>query len=41
LAAFVQATGAGPHKQIVLVLDRATWRTSVKLRAPDHAHLLF
>jgi transposase len=25
----------------VLVLDRAGWHTSVKLRVPDHVHLLF
>jgi transposase len=41
LAAFAQQAGAGPHKQIVLVLDRAGWHTSVKLRVPDHVHLLF
>ena len=28
-------------KQIVLVLDRAGWHTSVHLRVPDHVHLLF
>jgi hypothetical protein len=44
LAAFARAVGASPTKQIVLVLDRAGWagwRTSVHLRVPDHAHLLF
>ena len=41
LAAFAQQAGAGLHKQIVLVLDRAGWHTSVKLRVPDHVHLLF
>ena len=30
-----------PTKQIVLVLDRAGWHTSVHLRVPDHVHLLF
>jgi transposase len=41
LAAFARQAGAGPTKQIVLVLDRAGWHTSVKLRVPDHVHLLF
>ena len=41
LAAFADAVGASPTKQIVLVLDRAGWHTSLKLRVPDHLHLLF
>ena len=41
LAAFARAVGAGPRKQIVLVLDRAGWHTSVHLRLPEHVHLLF
>jgi transposase len=41
LAAFARAVGASPTKQIVLVLDRAGWHTSVHLRVPDHVHLLF
>jgi hypothetical protein len=41
LAAFAQAMGAGPRKQIVLVLDRAGWQGSPKLRVPEHVHLLF
>jgi transposase len=42
LAEFARQAGAGPDKQIVLVLDRAGWKpTSVKLRVPDHVHLLF
>lgn len=41
LAAFARAVGAGPHKQIVLVLDRAGWHTSTRLRIPKHVHLLF
>src|SRR5260221_7414797 len=41
LAAFARQVGAGPDKQIVRVLDRAGWHTSVKLRVPDHVHLLF
>jgi transposase len=41
LAAFAQEVGASPRKQIVLVLDQAGWHTSVKLRVPEHVHLLF
>jgi transposase len=41
LAEFARAVGAGPRKQIVLVLDRAGWHTSVRLRVPEHVHLLF
>ena len=41
LAAFAEAVGASPTKQIVLVLDRAGWHTSVRLRVPEHLHLLF
>jgi transposase len=41
LDAFAREVGAGPHKQIVLVLDRAGWHASVKLRVPEHVHLLF
>jgi transposase len=41
LAAFARQVGASPTKQIVLVLDRAGWHTSVRLRVPDHVHLLF
>ncbi len=41
LADFARAVGAGPHKQIVLVLDRAGWHTSVALSVPEHVHLLF
>lgn len=41
LAAFARAVGASPHKQIVLVLDRAGWHASVRLRVPEHMHLLF
>src|SRR6185437_13052916 len=33
--------GASPTKQIVLVLDRAGWHASQRLRVPDHVHLLF
>jgi hypothetical protein len=41
LAAFARAVGASPRKQIVLVLDRAGWHTSVRLQVPEHVHLLF
>ena len=41
LAEFARQAGASPRKQIVLVLDRAGWHTSIKLRVPDHVHLLF
>jgi transposase len=41
LEAFARAVGAGPRKQIVLVLDRAGWHTSLRLRVPEHVHLLF
>jgi transposase len=41
LAEFARQAGAGPDKQIVLVLDRAGWHTSLHLRVPDHVHLLF
>ena len=42
LAAFARQAGASPSKQIVLVLDRAGWKpASVRLRVPDHVHLLF
>ncbi len=41
LAAFAAAAGAGPTKQIVLVLDQAGWHTSDDLVVPAHVHLLF
>lgn len=41
LAAFERQVGAGPRTQIMLVLGRAGWHTSVRLRVPDHTHLLF
>ena len=41
LAAFAAEVGAGPHKEIVLVLDRAGWHDSLRLRVPEHVHLLF
>jgi transposase len=41
LAAFAREVGASPCKQIVLILDQAGWHASVKLRVPEHVHLLF
>jgi hypothetical protein len=41
LEAFAHAAGAGPDKQIVLGLGRAGWHTSLRLRVPEHIHLLF
>jgi hypothetical protein len=41
LEAFARQVGAGPTRQIVLVLDRAGWHTSVRLKVPEHAHPLF
>src|SRR6185437_9101152 len=41
LAAFAQEVRASPRKQIVLVLDRAGWHATRRLRVPDHVQLLF
>jgi transposase len=41
LEAFAHEVGASPTKQIVLVLDRAGWHDSPKVRVPEHVHLLF
>lgn len=41
LAEFARQVGASPTKQIILVLDHAGWHASVRLRVPDHVHLLF
>jgi transposase len=41
LEAFARQAGAGAGKQIVLVLDRAGWHSTQRLRVPDHLHLLF
>lgn len=41
LEAFAQEVGAGPTKQIVLVLDGAGWHDSPRVRVPEHVHLLF
>jgi hypothetical protein len=41
LAAFAEEVGAGPDKQIVLVLDRAGWHSSAQLKLPEGLHLVF
>jgi transposase len=41
LAAFARQAGASPRKQIVLILDRAGWHSTQRVRVPDHVHLLF
>lgn len=41
LAAFAAQAGAGPDRELVLVLDRAGWHTSGRLKVPDHVHLTF
>jgi transposase len=41
LAAFARQAGAGPKKKMVVVLDRAGWHTSLRLRVPDHVYLHF
>jgi transposase len=40
LAAFAQQAGAGPDKEIVLVVDRAGWHRSHRLVIPPHLHLV-
>jgi hypothetical protein len=40
LATFARQVGASPSKQIVLVLDRAGWHTSMRLKVPEHVHLV-
>jgi hypothetical protein len=41
LAAFARAVGAGPTKQIILVLDQAGYHTSPLLEVPQGIHLVF
>lgn len=41
LEAFAHEVSASPTKQIVLVLDRAGWHVSPKVRVPEHVCLLF
>jgi transposase len=40
LAEFAKEMGAGPRKQIVLVLDGAGWHASPKLAVPPHLQLV-
>jgi hypothetical protein len=40
LAAFAQQAGAGPGKEMVLVVDRAGWHMSRRLVLPPHLHLV-
>jgi transposase len=40
LAAFARPVGASATKQMVVVLDRAGWHRTQRLRVPDHLHLL-
>lgn len=41
LKAFAEASGAGPGKQVILVLDGAGWHSSPQVQVPEHVHLLF
>src|SRR5262249_42624054 len=41
LSTFAAAVGAGPTKQVLLVVDRAGWHVSTQLRLPVGLHLLF
>lgn len=41
LEEFAAAVGAGPRKQILVVLDGAGWHTAEDLRIPDGIHLRF
>lgn len=40
LSHFAQQVGAGPDKEVLVVLDQAGWHTSRRLVIPDHLHLL-
>lgn len=41
LAEFAKAQGLGPTKQIAIVLDRAGWHRSAKVKIPDGLHFIF
>lgn len=41
LAEFAQTVGAGPGKQVVLVLDGAGWHVSPQVQVPTGVHLHF
>lgn len=38
---FAQAVGAGPDKQVLVVLDQAGWHIAAGVRLPDGVHLEF
>jgi hypothetical protein len=40
LAAFAQQAGAGPTKELVVVVDQAGWHMSPRLVIPPHVHLV-
>lgn len=40
LEQFAKATGAGPNKQVVVIIDQAGWHTATKLKVPEGIHLL-
>ncbi len=41
LADFARAVGAGPDKQVLVVLDQAGWHIAAGVRLPDGIHLEF
>src|SRR6516162_2302205 len=41
LSTFAEEVGAGPNKHILLVLDRAGWHRSARLKLPEGIHLVF
>jgi len=41
LAEFAQSVGAGPNKQVLVVLDQAGWHISEQVVIPEGLHLLF
>jgi len=41
LEEFAQAVGAGPDKQVILVLDQAGWHISAQVAIPQYLHLVF
>lgn len=40
LQVFADSTGAGPHKRVLLVLDRAGWHVSSRLTVPEGVELV-
>lgn len=41
LTRFAQAVGAGPERQVVLVIDQAGWHVSHDVQVPEGLHLVF